>query len=128
MADLISETDLQDLPGITSTPAQRTYAARRASNLVSSHWAKPVDPVPPWVKDIAIDVAARYLSNPRGLASTTRTVDEASRTERFETGTGSRPRRGFFLEEDELRRLAPKIRRRVGSVRLGVPRVDRDCS
>lgn len=117
MADIITYQDLVDVPGLSATEGQRTYAARRASNLVASKWVKPVDDAPQWVKDIAIDVATRYLANPRGVTSYTRSVDDASRTERFENGA----RGGFYLTAGELEQLCPTMRRRVGSARLSVP-------
>lgn len=116
---LIAANDLEDLPGLATTEEQRTYAARRASSLVVSRWADPISPPPEWVRDIAIDVAVRYLTNPRGITSVTRTVDDASRTERYE---GPRREGGFNLTDDEIARLNPTVRRRrVGSIRLAVP-------
>lgn len=120
MADLIEAADLVEVPGVTGTETDLAYAARRASSSVMSAWCRPVDPVPGWVRDIAVDIAARYLRNPRGTTSVTRHVDDASRTERFaEKGTvlpGT-----FDPTEDELAKLCPKARRRLGSIRLSVP-------
>ncbi|GAA1909365.1 hypothetical protein GCM10009737_08270 [Nocardioides lentus] len=118
MPDLITEPDLAAVPGVPGTVEGRTYAARRASTAVGRHWAGAV-PAPQWVKDIAIDLAVDYLHNPTGTTSVTRSVDDASRTDRYD---GAR-RRGapFELTATEIARLAPpKARRRVGSIRLGV--------
>lgn len=119
MADIITKDDLAGLPGVTGTDAQLAYAARRAGTAVSSAWRTPIDPVPQWVKDIAIDVAMRYLSNPTGATSTTRSVDDASRTVRYDRGPT--PGGGFTLTADERSKLSPIVRRRVGSARLAVP-------
>lgn len=122
--DLIDKFDLEAVPGITGTDATLTYVARRASTAVASKWCHPIDPAPDWVKDIAIDVAVRYLNNPKGITSVTRSVDDASRTERFEN-TGQRMTRGFELTDEEIAALCPVRRNRVGSIRLRVPGVCR---
>jgi hypothetical protein len=120
MADLITADDLSGIPGISGTPDELAYAARRASSSVAPAWCRPVDPPPQWVKDIAIDVAVRYLHNPRGTTSVTRRIDDASRTERYEDGVASGVG-SFELEDSERKRLCPAVRRRVGSIRLAVP-------
>ena len=118
---LITRADLTAVPGVTGTDEQLDYAARRASDAVTSGWCNPIDPAPPWVKDIAIDMAADYLANPTGATSTTRSVDDASRTVRWDGNY--RPRRiaSFELTDAERDKLCPKVRRGVGSIRLGVP-------
>lgn len=126
MPVIITAADLAGVPGLgAASDDEKTYAARRAGDLVASSWCTPTDPVPQWVKDIAVDVAVRYLSNPRNLSSVTRTkaLDDASRseTERYADGT----RGGLSLTDDELTRLCPTaITGRVagiGSMRLRVP-------
>lgn len=121
MADIITGSDLATVPGARDSSAEdRDYAAQRASNAVAAAWSNPVTPPPNWVRDIAIDLAVDYLANPTGATSTTRSIDDASRTVRYE---GARVRGGpFLLTEDERSRLCPRITRRVGSVRLAVPR------
>lgn len=125
MGDIITDNDLLELTDLlpAATDQQLKYAARRASSLVAGNWASPIDPAPQWVKDIAIDVAARYLANPRGVTSVTRSLDDASRTERYEGG-GTRAGK-FYLDDDEFAKLNPKVRTRVGSTRLHVPGVCR---
>jgi hypothetical protein len=120
--DIITGADLVNVPGVSGTPAELEYAARRAAAAVAASWCNPVDPAPQWVKDIAIDVAADYLVNPTGATSTSRSIDDASRTVSFKA---QRPRRPgpFQLTENEAERLCPKVRRGVGSISLGVPRV-----
>lgn len=120
MTTIITKNDLAGLPGVTGTDTELEYAARRAGVAVESAWATPVDPVPQWVKDLATDVAVRYLNNPRGVTSVTRSVDDASRTERYGE-RGAPLGGGFTLTDDELARLSAIVRRRVGSTRLAVP-------
>lgn len=122
MTALIDGTDLANVPGISGTSEQLAYAARRASDAVMAAWCNPIVDPPQWVKDIAIDVAADYMANPNGATSTSRSIDDASRTISFKA---QRPRRPgpFQLNATELERLCPKVRRGVGSISLGVPRV-----
>lgn len=116
---IITKHDLAEVPNLPSSEADLTYAARRASSAVGAAWANPVDPAPLWVKDIAIDVAVRYLHNPRGTTSVTRSIDDASRTERYERG--SIPGGNFSLTDAEADKLTRRPRRRTGSIRLTVP-------
>lgn len=123
MADvvIIAASDLASVPGAKDKPeADRSYAAQRASAAVSGAWCSPVTPIPDWVKNIAIDLAVDYLVNPTGATSTTRSIDDASRTVRFD-GQQSRRSGPFRLTDDERSRLCPRITRRVGSLRLNVP-------
>lgn len=94
-----------------------------ANGLVSEKWANPTDAdkVPTWVRAIAFEVAARPLRNPGGLASVTRHVDDASRTERLSDAAA---RAGLFLTTEEEARLANSGRTRrghgYGTIRLQV--------
>lgn len=119
---IIDRNDLSGIPGVSGTDAELDYAAKRASARVEEAWCNPTGSPPQWVRDIAIDVAVRYLTNPRGVSSVTRRVDDASRTERYgEGGPGAVPQIGFHLTDDEKTRLCPKVRRSVGTITTKVP-------
>lgn len=118
MADIISGTDLAEQPGVQGhTAAQLNNVATRVNNLVADDWANPNAPAPPWVVEIALNAATRYLANPKGLESWSRSVDDASRTERVRT-TG---RSGLYLDDADLRRLRGVAAARPRSTRLRVP-------
>lgn len=94
------------------------------NGLIADKWANPTTPpdsVPAWVRSIALEVAARPLRNPRGLASVTRSIDDASRTERL---ADTAARAGVFLTAEEEARLANRgntgRRGRYGTIRLRI--------
>lgn len=92
------------------------------NGLVMEKWANPVsDPqlIPPSVKALALEVAARPCRNPRGASSVTKSVDDASKTERLPDRAA---RAGVFLTSDELALLGgvKRRRRRMGTIRVRV--------
>lgn len=96
--------------------------AARANALVDEAWANPIDPAPEWVKNIAWNVALRAGANPTGVTSTTRSWDDVTRTDRFESGQ----RQGIYLTDDEATELRgdtadPTQPVGVGSIRMKVP-------
>lgn len=104
------------------TPAL-TQIVALTNALVEDEWRNP-DPtntaVPAFVTAIAWAVAIRAGSNPKGLSSWTRKWDDISRTERQE---GSQ-QVGVYLTDEERAQLhggAPPLRRRVKSIKLGIP-------
>lgn len=121
--DAITSADLCVYP--TGADArQLDFAAERASALVAAAWVAPSvgAPWPEWVRSIAIEVALRWLYNPKGLESLTVAVDDASRTERngrLAAGGGH----GLSLTDAERRALGGirQMRSRVGSIGLSVP-------
>ncbi len=84
------------------------------NELVLEYWAKPRQPVPAKVRLLALEVAGRAIRNPKGLASWTRSVDDASRTER---AGGDLSRFGVYLTSAEKALLQGKRRRvRAGTI------------
>lgn len=70
----------------------------RTNALVTEEWSNPVDPAPEWVKNIAWDVAIRAAGNPTpGKTSTTRSWDDVTVTDRWESGQ----RGGVYLTDEE---------------------------
>lgn len=124
MSDILTAEQLAQVPGVDAAQDVLEYAARRASDAVAHYWAPVVDPVPEWVTDIAADVAIGYLdtlTRPRGVTSMTRSVDDASRTVRFdEHGTGTQLA-AFELTDTQIARLRPARVKGSRSIRLGVP-------
>jgi hypothetical protein len=118
---LINAADLASYPGVTADTATLSIVASEANTLVLEEWATPTTPAPRWVRNIALAVALRVLTNPKGLGSWSVSVDDASRTERAgDEGAGTV---GYYLTEDEARRLSGQVAThasRVGSIRLGV--------
>lgn len=104
MVDIISKDDLAAYPGITAPDASLTWTAAQINALVTESWKCATDPVPAWVKAIALGAAARFLFNPKGLESWTRQVDDASRTERV--GSAVSGRSGPYLTDEELTLLS----------------------
>lgn len=81
-------------------------------------------PVPSRVKAIALEAAARGVRNPQAYSSVTVGIDDYDKTVRREGAGLTAP--GFYLTDTERAELASFTgtpRRRVGSIRLGVPRV-----
>lgn len=118
MADIITGATLAGVPGVQGYTAEQLDAtAARVNALIADEWANPETPTPNWVVEIALDAAARYLANPKGLESWTRSVDDASRTERVRVGG----RTGLHLTEAQVRRLRGAKAARPRSLRLRVP-------
>jgi hypothetical protein len=121
MADPIEIIDAPALATYLGSAVTDQYAVlvEMANGLVSEAWAEPTEPVPWWVKAIALEAAARALRNPKGLESWTRSVDDGSRTERLPSDAA---RAGVFLTADERRRLgrAGTRRSRFGNIRMPV--------
>lgn len=103
---IISGTDLASYPGIDSslTGDQLDWIAAQINGLVEGAWQCPVDPVPAWVKTIALNAGARFAQNPRGLESYTTSVDDGSHTRRHRV-TDDSPS-GIYLTADELSALS----------------------
>jgi hypothetical protein len=85
-------------PALEANPGLQ-YLVGLVDGLVAEHWAAPVAPVPTSVLTVALEVASRAWLNPRGLSSWTRSVDDASRTERLPE---QRARAGVYLTDGEL--------------------------
>lgn len=117
---IITGADLASYPGVTTPEHELNDIAAQASALVEEAWVNPVTPAPQWVKTIATNAALRVHWNPKGLQSWTRSVDDASRTERTAVTEG---RVGLYLTDDETARLSrpAATRHRVGSIRTRVP-------
>lgn len=124
MVPIILPSDLENYPGVTATPDELDNTVDRVNALIEEAWTNPVDPVPQWVREIALTASARFLANPRGLASwtSTRSIDDATRSQ-TERATEGSVRAGLHLTAEELARLGGIAlnRRRVGSIRLSVP-------
>ncbi|MDN4174730.1 hypothetical protein QWY28_17345 [Nocardioides sp. SOB77] len=116
--EIITADDLVAYPGAgaPAVEAASTWAAL-VNGLVTEAWKAPVTPVPFWVKVIALEAAARAARNPKALQSWTRTVDDATRTERYSEAALARV--GVYLTDDEEARLGGRTRRRrrYGTVR-----------
>ena len=86
------------------------------NELVSEEWANPADPVPTRVRLLTLNVAARaWGHNPATahLESVTRTLDDASRTERYRSTSADGT---VYLTSSELAILHGK--RPMRSIRL----------
>lgn len=94
------------------------FIVQQANGAVTEAWSSPVDPAPFWVVNLTLEVAARAFRNPQGLASWTKSVDDASRTERLPETSA---RAGVYLTDVEATRLGGLASRVVGSIRLQVP-------
>lgn len=101
MVDIITDVELASYLSVDVTPAM-TLVAGKTNELVTEAWENPVDPVPVRVWSVAMNVAARAVSNPKGLTSWTRSWDDVTRTERVE---GSDRRVGLFLTAEDLAEL-----------------------
>jgi hypothetical protein len=117
---IINGPMLASYPGAGQPTASdaRTYADL-VNGVITEAWRNPETPVPVWVKAMALEVGARAARNPKGLASWTRSVDDASRTERLPDAAA---RAGIYLTDDERARLGGnKLRRqRYGTIRVGL--------
>jgi hypothetical protein len=84
--------------------------------LFDEEWANPTDPVPVKVTLLALSVAARawaFDPSRANVESVSRSLDDASRTERYRTSDGHG---GVYLTSDEVALLNGE--RRSRSVRL----------
>lgn len=120
--EVITEAELKTYLGpLTQLDQdQRQFVVELTNGLVLEKWATPVyDPelIPPSVKAIALEVAARPCRNPRGLSSWTKSVDDASKTERLPDAAA---RAGVFLTAEEVAKLGgvKRRRRRMGTIRV----------
>lgn len=118
--EVITTTELATYLGTDpgDPPAAYDQYVLFANGVVTEAWADPVDPIPWWVKSIALEAAGRAGRNPKGLSSWSRSIDDGSRTERLPEQAA---RAGVFLTTDEEVRLGRgvgrKRPRRFGSVR-----------
>lgn len=90
------------------------------NGLINEKWVNPVDPAPVSIKLLAFAIASRAWRNDASkaaLQSITRSVDDASRTERYAVSASEV---GVFLTDSELGQLRPS-RKRARSIRLKVP-------
>lgn len=86
------------------------------NELVNEEWATPASPVPTRIRLLALNVAARaWGHNPATahLESVTRSIDDASRTERYRSSTADG---SVYLTDSELALLHG--RRPTRSIRL----------
>ena len=103
--DLATNTSLIQIVGLTN-------------DLLTEEWTTPADPIPVKITLLALNVAARGWSyNPAtaNLESVSRSLDDASRTERYRTSSESG---SIFLTEAEEALLNGRKQRR--SVRLTI--------
>ena len=114
MADIITAEELASYLGMDVTPAI-ILIATKTNELVNEAWLVEEDPAPARVWSVAINVAARAVSNPKGLTSKTRSWDDISVTERVEGGDR---RIGLFLTDDEYLELNgdPEVPSGVGTI------------
>lgn len=118
MANIIDPIDLasylRDL-SLATDPALEQIA-ELVNDLINENWADPVDEIPARIRLLALNVGARAWSwNPATahLESISRTLDDASRTERYRSGGSGG---SVYLTEDEWQLL--QGRSAVRSVRL----------
>ncbi len=117
-ADLASYLRTPSLAG----DADLEFLVSLVNGLIEEAWMAPVDPAPYSVRALAFTVAERAWNNPKGLSSWTRSIDDASRTERLPEVYA---RAGVYLTDDERAALNPSVAnppRKVRSVSLHVPR------
>lgn len=99
---IITAEELAAYLGTKVTPSI-TMVVDLTNDLITEAWACPVDPVPAYVRALALTVASRGASNPKGLSSWTRSWDDVTRTERMENdGSG---RTGVYLTDGEYELL-----------------------
>lgn len=118
--EVITSQQLVSYPGAGQpTPEEAAYYVQLVNGLVTEAWANPVDPVPFWVQAIALEAAARVSRNPKRLQSWTRSIDDASRTER--ASEADLKNAGVYLSDRERLRLAGKKhnrRHKYGTIRV----------
>lgn len=124
MCDIITDSELASYLQTDVTP-QITLITNKTNELVTEAWNDPVDPAPARVWTVAINVATRAVSNPKGLTSWTRSWDDVSRTERVEGG-GER-KYGLFLTDDELIELNGEGNPPAGVGTIHTPTRERIC-
>ena len=120
MVEFITEVELASYlrdPSL-ATDASLVQLVEFANELLTEEWTTPVVPIPVKVKLLALNVAARaWVNNPSlsNIESYTRSLDDASRTERYRASShdGS-----IFLTESEEALLNGRSRRR--SIRLTI--------
>lgn len=93
---IILDTELASYLGEEIT-ASLTFIAELTNDVIEEEWQSPVEPVPNRIRALALTVAARAGSNPKGLTSWTRSWDDVSRTERVESAR----QLGVYLTDDE---------------------------
>lgn len=113
MVDIITAEELASYLGTAVTPAISLLAGK-TNELITEAWSNPTDSVPTSVWALAINVATRAASNPKGLTSWTRSWDDITRTERVETG--DERRFGLYLTDDELADLNGTTTGRIGTL------------
>ena len=116
---VIASTDLASYLGVELNP-QLELITTLTNGIIEDSWLEPTTPIPARVTALAYTVAARALTNPRGLSSWTLSWDDVTRTER----ASEAQRVGVFLTEDELATLNPQPAatvRKARSIRLHVP-------
>ncbi len=101
--DIITDQELASYLQ-TEVTAALTLIATKTNELVTEVWTADPKPAtaPVRVWTVAMAVAARAASNPKGLTSWTRSWDDVAKTERVEGGAR---RFGLFLTDEELAEL-----------------------
>lgn len=106
--------------GLASNPNFQ-YLVDLANGVVEDEWSEPVDPAPPAVIAVVCEVVRRAWDNPKGLSSWTRSIDDASRTERL---SDQRARAGLYLTDEDyavLHAVAVPVTRKARSIQMTVP-------
>lgn len=123
MAQFLNGAELATYLGVAQTPTLDNIVAR-ANDLVTEEWTANIsDPPQQWVRNIAWNVAVRAGANPKGLTSQTRSWDDVTRTERWESAA----KVGVYLTDDELATLQGVSTSTAGtaspakSIRMSVP-------
>lgn len=120
MVDIISAAELasylrnDDL----ATNASLEQIVEFTNELVTEEWVDPIDPVPVKVKLLTLNVAARawvYDPSRSHIESYSRSLDDASRTERYRS---SSDHQGVYLTDSEIATL--NGRARSNSLRLTI--------
>lgn len=102
MVDVIADEELAALLGLTVTDAL-SLIVEKTNLLITENWTESVDPVPTSVWALAVNIATRALSNPKGLSSWTRSWDDVTRTERMEGDALNRL--GLYITAEEIATL-----------------------
>lgn len=102
MVDIITDEELASYLQVEVNPSI-TLMVEKTNELVTEAWTDAAAPAPTRVWAVAINVAARAVSNPKGLTSWTRSWDDISRTERVEGG--ALRKLGLYLTDEELLEL-----------------------
>ena len=129
MVDVISASDLATHLGNADleTDPRLVQIVTLTNGLITEKWRNPADPVPVSVQLLGLAVGARaWRATPATgqLESITRSVDDASRTERYVVERGNLDGHHVYITEAELAALNggdPRLRQRTGSIRLKVP-------